>query len=64
MKIYRIDDHTEAMPVPTGIVIFRSREWYTDQGVSVHSLFIPCSVAQRDEFFKGLPEDPKPKRQS
>lgn len=64
--LYRIDDNTEAMPVPTGIVILRtiSQGYPQGCGCSVHSLFVPCSVEQRHEFFNNLPEEPKPKRQS
>lgn len=54
MLIRRIDDYTQAMPVPTGIVIFRTIN--NTNGSGVDSLFVPCSVAQRDEFFRGLPE--------
>jgi hypothetical protein len=41
----KLDGWTTAYGVPTGIVITTWRD-------TVHQVFVPCSIPQRDEFLK------------
>jgi hypothetical protein len=53
MKTFeKIDDQTEALAVPTGIVL-RTRYWSTS-GCSIHTLHVPMSMLQRDEFLREI----------